>query len=178
MLAPQHDPGGKSLFALQPGVHGTAYITPDEKDRLWLGRVWGTGARYALIVGMNPSVARPDMDDPTIRRDIGFAQRWGFDGVFKTNVSTYRATNPKMLLAADVRLAHPDNLFVARKMAGRCSKVVLAYGAIHPKLESLAKEYVAALRAICPELWCFGRTKAGHPKHTLYLPNDAALELF
>lgn len=173
-----HDPGGKSLYPLQAGMHGAAYLTPDEQHRLWLARVWGRGACYVAILGHNPSAARPDMDDPTIRRDIGFAQRWGFDGLFKINCMTYRATNPKNLLQPNLILTHHDNVDVLRKVGGRCSKVVLAYGAMHPSLHNYADEAVTILREVKNQLWCFGRTKNGDPKHPLYLKNETSLELF
>lgn len=167
-----HDPGGKSLFPLQPGVTGNAYITEDEKHRLWLSRTWGPGARYLAILGMNPSAARPDMDDPTIRRDIGFAQRPGFDGLFKINYATYRATDPKQLLALGAACVHPENKHILQKIGGRCSMVIIATGVVVPELHGYAREAIETLREIKRELWCLGFTKGGYPKHTLYLKSN------
>jgi len=167
-----HDPGGKALFPLQPGITGNAYITPDEQHRLWLSRTWGPGARYLAILGMNPSTARPDMDDPTIRRDIGFAQRLGFDGLFKINYATYRATDPKKLRTLGAACVHPENVHILRKIGGRCFMVIIATGVVEPALRSYARSAIDTLREVKSELWCFGFTKDGYPKHTLYLKSD------
>lgn len=172
-----HDPGGSRLFPLQPGVHGTAYLTPDERHRLWLARVWGPNARYVAIVGLNPSTARPDMDDPTIRRDIGFAQRLGFDGVFKLNAATYRVTDPKELLTCS-DIVHPENEHILRRVAARCSQVIVAWGAYNPKLMLEVVRALAVLREAKSDIWCFGTTKHGHPRHTLYLRADTELVRF
>lgn len=174
----KHDPGGKSQFPLKPGVTGDAYVTDDERHRIWLSRIWGPGHRYALLIGMNPSTARADVDDQTIIRDMGFVQRWGFDGYFKGNVSSYRATSPKSLLESGVVLSHDDNLPMLRKLAGRCSKIVACWGAIHPRLQPLAAQLIAQLLIDKRELWCLGTTKHGQPRHTLYLKSDTQLQLF
>ncbi len=53
--------------------------------------------------GLNPSRASdlppPDGDDPTIRKDMGFA-RWGFGGVVKWNLFALMLTDPRDLIAA------------------------------------------------------------------------------
>ena len=48
-------------------------------------------------VMLNPSTADENADDPTIRKCIGFAQRWDFGGIEVVNLYAYRATDPKEL---------------------------------------------------------------------------------
>lgn len=55
----------------------------------WLG---GEGA--VLFVMLNPSTADATSNDPTTRRCIGFAQRWGFASLAIANLYAYRATVP------------------------------------------------------------------------------------
>lgn len=56
--------------------------------------------------------------------------------------------------------------------------MVLAYGVPHPKLQHLADRMVAQIRQVKSQLWCFGLTKDGHPRHTLYLAGDTPLVPF
>lgn len=172
-----HDPGGKSLFKLQLNVTGDAYITPDGVHRLWLKRAWRSVPKYYVaIVGLNPSTAQPDLDDPTIRRDIGFAQGFGYDALFKINPISYRCTDPSKLPLED--LVHPENTNVIRAVAAQCSQVILAYGAAPRRLQPFIDEMLKVLRLAHPRLYCLGRTAAGHPRHTLYLRKDTPLEEF
>ena len=77
-----HDPGGSRRFAMLPGVDGKAEFSPCGQYRYWLSRDWGfrrfSGGRepFVLWIGMNPSTAEAEVDDPTIRREI--ASQVGF----------------------------------------------------------------------------------------------------
>lgn len=54
-----------------------AELSPCGRYRYRLWRAWATEGRSALIVGLNPSTADATEDDPTIRREVAFAKRWG-----------------------------------------------------------------------------------------------------
>ena len=57
-----------------------------------------TGARKPLaICGLNPSVANEEKNDPTITREIDFAQRWGCTDLIKVNAYGYVSTDPKAM---------------------------------------------------------------------------------
>src|SRR5258707_10232275 len=56
-----------------------------------------------LFVMLNPSTADGQGDDPTIRKCVGFAQRWGYDRMKVVNLFAYRATDPRMLLSLPER---------------------------------------------------------------------------
>ena len=51
-----------------------ANISPCGRYRYTLSRTWGD-ARPLAFVMLNPSTADANVDDPTIRRCIGFAER-------------------------------------------------------------------------------------------------------
>lgn len=160
-----------------------ALLTLDRRYRYWLRRDWGErpGATPPVVwVMLNPSTADADVDDPTIRRCIGFARGWGYEAIEVVNLYAWRATNPRDLrLAADrgVDLIGPDNLAAIREAIDAAGIVVAAWGASarthcatlpRPDVEQIADD---ARR----RLTCLGLTKGGDPRHPLYVP--AAVEL-
>lgn len=76
-----------------------ASISECNRYRWWLRRVWdarllsdGRIANEVNFVMLNPSTADAEVDDPTIRRCIGFAKAWGFAALTVTNLYALRGT--------------------------------------------------------------------------------------
>lgn len=137
------------------------------------------GATPALFVMLNPSTARHDVPDPTITRCVGFARTFGASRLEVVNLFSYRATKPRELaLAADP--VGPDSDRHIVEVAEACDLVVCAWGTRIPRgFESRAERVQELLReAGHPTLYCLGETKAGHPKHPLYLAATTPLEVF
>lgn len=151
-----------SLFGdeLQTG----AIFSPCRTYRYILWRVWDDSLPLALFCGLNPSTADETVDDPTIRREIGFAKLWGYGGLYKGNAFGYRSTDPKGL-ATVADPVGPDNDAIIREHAARCELRIAAWGAD----EAVTPTRTAALREILGDCYCLGTTKAGRPKHPLYL---------
>jgi hypothetical protein len=63
--------------------------------RLW--RQWDADLAPVVWVMLNPSTADESADDPTIRKCIGFAQRWGYGGIEVVNLYAYRSPDPRQL---------------------------------------------------------------------------------
>ena len=76
-------------------VERTAFISPCERYRHALGRHWDNDKGFVLFIMLNPSTADAQQDDPTIRRCMDFAKRWGFGGIEACNLFDWRATDPK-----------------------------------------------------------------------------------
>jgi hypothetical protein len=74
-----------------------AMFTPTREHRYVLWRRWGEGPAVNFI-GLNPSTADEQEDDPTIRRCIGFARNWGYDALV-TLTSRYSATELELFRA-------------------------------------------------------------------------------
>ena len=73
----------------------------DRKYRYSLIRRSGfVGDSMVLFIMLNPSTADEDNNDPTIRRCVGFANRWGYDWLYICNLSPLRSTDPKGMIAA------------------------------------------------------------------------------
>lgn len=150
--------------------------------RTWryaLYRRWDEAKPWCMFVGLNPSTADETEDDPTIRRCIGFAKDWGCGGLIMCNAYAARATKPKNLwLAADP--VGPDNDGALLLCARRASLVVVAWGT-HAESKRVSQVTDVLQQGIADKLmpvYCLGRTKAGCPKHPLYLPKTTRLEAY
>jgi hypothetical protein len=58
-------------------VERSAQISPCGRYRYSLQRIWDRDKPTILFVGLNPSVADAESDDPTLKRCIAFATRCG-----------------------------------------------------------------------------------------------------
>jgi len=153
-----------------------AVISPCGEYRYRLWRRWNDLQPVMVWVMLNPSTADASQDDPTIRRCIGFAKREGFGSIDVLNVFALRATNPDALLSHRDPFG-PDNeeWLLGCRQRHAMSQLVLGFGAIHsPRLLSHYKRAWCAFVQAKPN--CFGITKAGWPRHPLYLPGNAAIQ--
>jgi hypothetical protein len=183
---PKHDPGGKVETALPAGMRGGAeFYGSEDQYRLSLTRAWESAkaemdTRYILWIGMNPSTARADVNDPTITREINFSKAWGYFKYVKCNVMDYRATNPRQLIDSNEPAQSDRNLGTILRLALRADKIVICYGVLDKRLQHYADEIIERLKEDChgPRLYCMGRTLLGHPRHPLYLSNETQLVPF
>lgn len=165
------------LFAVDryEGLTRSAELSACGRYRWWLRRSWkhrGDG-RVVCFVMLNPSTADAQMDDPTIRRCMGFARLWGFGALSVRNLFALRATDPKKLQAADDPTGgHRGDIEL--RCAGTAHVVVAAWGAKVPFGRD--REALEMLRGAA--LYCLGTTKQGHPRHPLYVRGDYPLKPF
>lgn len=131
--------------------------------RYTLWRRWGPGGT-CMFVGLNPSTADATIDDPTVRRCIGFARSWGYGSLMMTNLFAWRATDPRDMLAAEDPVG-PDNDQTLRACWMNAKIAVAAWGA-HGTHRGRGEH----VRAMLPALHYLRLTKDGHPWHPLYLP--------
>ena len=144
--------------------------------RYSLIRQWDEFVRVVFVM-LNPSTADAKKDDPTIRRCILFAQKWGYGGIEVVNLFAYRTTNPKELERVPDPIGR-DNDFYIRQAVNRCGLVVAAWGA-NPIAIHRAMPVVGLIKTEAGELLrCLGKTKSGAPRHPLYVPAEQKLESF
>jgi len=139
---------------------------------LWRRWDWQGYANQLMFIGLNPSTADESEDDPTVRRCIGFAKSWGFGGLLMMNAYAFRATDPKVMKKAlDPVGRGNDEAFGYRRT--QVGLIVACWGAhCSPEREKRVCE------VIDKPIYCLGKTKAGRPKHPLYLRADTERELF
>lgn len=134
--------------------------------RYTLWRVWDDEGPMLNVIGLNPSTADENVNDPTIRRCIDFGKRWGFGGLVMTNLFAYRSTDPHGLTTVADPVG-PENDTTLKVQAYEAAYVIAAWGA-HP-LAVARSEAVKPLLARY-HVMCLGTTKDGAPRHPLYLP--------
>lgn len=145
----------------------SAGLSEDGVFRYFLARIWGPGPIVVFIM-LNPSTADASKDDPTIRRCIGFAQKWKYGGVIVVNLFAFRATKPKALKKAEDPVG-PENDEIILEACTSAGRIVGAWGA-HGTYES--RDELVENLLLDHELLCLRKTKKGHPEHPLYIPSE------
>jgi hypothetical protein len=177
-----------SKVKINPFYSG-AEISECGRYRYHLLRRWdrpGMSLGTVVFLMLNPSTADAKEDDATIRKCVGFANTWGYDGISVINLFGIRSRDPKVLVErADDDLLGPDydrNLYLA---IVRAPLVVAAWGCADTlrRLAVLSQrpaKVLARIREINPqiEIQCLGRSKDGSPRHPLMLAYTTPLEPF
>jgi hypothetical protein len=133
--------------------------------------------RTVAFIGLNPSTADETVDDPTVRRCVEFARRWGFERMVMLNAFAFRATDPKLMKRADDPIGPNNDLYI-KQQASECDLVVACWGnhalwhpkAGHPVTRQAEVMFALAEVGVTPTM--FRRTKLGAPNHPLYLCKD------
>lgn len=153
-----------------------ALLSDDRVYRYALWRRWNEDLGMVAFIGLNPSTADETEDDPTIRRCIGFAKDWGYGGIYMLNLFAFRATDPKAIKKSGAPIG-PDNGEHLIRYCRKSEQIIAAWGTHGEYLDRGA--VVKAVLASCfQRLWCLGETKAGHPRHPLYLAKSTEREYF
>jgi hypothetical protein len=126
----------------------------------------------AVFIMLNPSTADAELDDATIRRCRGFARDWGCDGIIVANLYAFRARHPHNLWASDDPVG-PENDKWLKYVANSAGNVVCAWGT-NAKRDRVEEAMDIFWRAGV-STWCLGTTKAGSPRHPLYVKADQPL---
>ena len=155
------------------GPTGAAFSL-DRVYRYGLWRRWGSpDAGAVLFVGLNPSTADETVDDPTIRRCVGFARSWGYGALYMANIFAFRATDPDDMKRAPDPIG-PDNDSWLAFLATEAHLAVAAWGVHGEFLNRGAR----VARLLSPGLMCLGRSKGGFPRHPLYLAASTECQPF
>ena len=134
--------------------------------RYALWRVWEETKPTVLFVGLNPSIADEQIDDPTLIRCTNYAKSWGYGGVMMGNLFAYRATDPKELFQATEPIGEENDSWL-KNLASNANLVVAAWGNMGTHL-GRSQEVISFL----PNLHCLKMNKSGEPAHPLYLKAD------
>jgi hypothetical protein len=158
-------------------ARGSAILSVCELYRWRLERVIGDGPT-AAILGVNPSTADAEIDDQTIRKDMGFARRLGWGRIIKGNKFAFRAKDVRALRTAADPIGAENDAHLEAIMRG-ADVVVAAWGPLAklpPNLRGRWKAVVAIAERVGKPLMCWGTAQDGQPRHPLVLAYDTPLE--
>ena len=138
----------------------------------WTRRVSNDPGRM-LCIGVNPSKADEYRSDNTITRGCNFAKRFGY-GVFEMgNLNAFCATDPRDMKAASDPVG-PDNDRYLMEAIRRCELIVSCWG-IHGAFGDRDMEVLRLIGQERKNVYCFGTTKNGYPRHPSRLANNTEL---
>lgn len=173
-------------FTPKNQVWKSAHISEDGSDRYDLWRRWNPDLGVCVFIGLNPSTADASVDDPTIRRCMGFARDLGYGSLLMLNLFAFRATSPKEMMAEPFPVGK-DNVSVLRRYAqimGR--EIVFGHHLINPykkhiviaawgtngSYKGMDEKVISILINAGVPVHALKITKDGMPSHPLYLKKD------
>ena len=147
--------------------------------------ILGTRGKAPLIcIGINPSTAKPDDLDNTLKSVERIALGNGYDSFLMFNVYAQRATDPDAMERNCNGLLHKENLEAFRYVLSISPRpaVWAAWGPLIEKRDYLPECLRDMLRIgqqYGAQWYCAGAvSKKGHPHHPLYLRKDEKLKPF
>lgn len=157
-------------------MKGSAVISDDGRYRYRLERDNLGGKLSVAFICLNPSTADAEINDPTVRRLMGYAMKWNMGSLLLGNLFAYRSTKPSKLKIVKDPIG-PENDEYLLDIARRSAMTIAAWGTHGGFLFRDAAVIKLFKEADIP-LHCLGLTKQGFPKHPLYLRADTQPELF
>lgn len=115
---------------------------------------------------LNPSIADADIDDPTIRRCMGYTMQWGCGGIIVVNLFALRATDPNDLCVSTDPIG-PENYHYIFQASWEAGLTIAAWGIRGVYLKQDEK-----VLAQLTNTHYLALTKNGSPGHPLYLRKD------
>lgn len=147
--------------------------------------ILGTRGNNPLIcIGINPSTARPDDLDNTLKSVQRIALGNGFDSFIMFNVYAQRATDPDAMERQCNLALHRENMEAFRYVLSISDQpaVWAAWGTIIEKREYLPqclRQMLEIGNSYGARWYCAGAvSKKGHPHHPLYLRKDEKIKPF
>ena len=142
------------------------------------------GSSPLICIGINPSTARPNRLDPTLKSTERIALANGYDSFLMFNICAQRATSPNDMDPYFNEGLHRENLKAFEYLLELSvrPRIWAAWGTLitkRPYLIRCLAEIAAAAEARGSEWFCAGKlSKEGHPHHPLYLRKDEPLRPF
>ncbi|UBF25151.1 DUF1643 domain-containing protein [Kovacikia minuta CCNUW1] len=145
-----------------------AILDSTQTYRYSLWREWEPEAPRVGFVMLNPSRADAWVDDPTIRRCLGFARFWGYGSLEVVNLFAYRTANPRNLCQVPDPIGEENDFYLA-SLSQRVQRIIVAWG----NWGTLYNRDRDAIALIATEnVYGLGLTKLGNVRHPLYVRGD------
>lgn len=147
-------------------MRNTAALSECRKYRFALWRTWDESKPNVMFIGLNPSTADENKDDPTLTRCINYAKNWGFGGVCIANLFAYRATDPNEMKTEKDPIGSENNKWLMQ-LYNNAGLVVAAWGN-----DGVYLGRSKQVKKLLPNLHCLKLNKSGEPAHPLYQKAD------
>lgn len=154
----------------------TAIYSDCERYRYSLTRVWDEGGTKVHFVMLNPSTATEVQNDPTVERCERRARALGHGAFRVTNIFAWRDTDPRKMRAATDPIG-PQNDQAILEGAAWADLTICAWGT-HGAHLNRGAQIESLLRDGGHQLFHLGLSKAGHPKHPLYIAYTQGPEIW
>ena len=156
----------------------TSFATYSDCDtyRYALRRTWDDQGRRLAFVMLNPSKATELANDPTVGRCEARAKALGFGAFEVTNLFALRETDPHLMRKHPAPVG-PDNDTALVATATWADMTIAAWG-VHGVHEDRHAAVTDLFERENLTLHCLGVTKAGHPRHPLYLSYKVTPEVW
>ena len=135
--------------------------------RYSLKRIWQNNAPRVVFVLLNPSTATEINNDPTVARCEKRARQLGYGSFCVTNIFALRETNPKKMKSAQNPVGEENDMAIS-SACNWGDEVIAAWGTNgqHFNRDKTIKEL---LRLSKKPIFHLGLSKAGYPRHPLYI---------
>jgi len=163
------------------GSAGAAALSGCGRYRWWLVRPCQPAGSAVLFLGLNPSRADGERDDPTLRRLRSLAGRWGHGRLLVMNLFARVGPDPALLRRAlepvgehcDGWLATGLDWLAAQPPdpSGPPPRIWVGWGQ-RGALHGRGEQVLDLLRCWGGEVVCVGLTRQGQPRHPLYCRAD------
>lgn len=140
------------------------------------------GERPLITIGINPSTAKPNELDNTLKSVQRIMNGNGYDSFVMFNVYAQRATEPTKMDKIFNRKLHEENMKAFRWLLSKYSSAEIwaAWGTtveVRPYLKECLQEMVNIANEYGVKWYRAGKlSKKGYPHHPLYLKADSKLE--
>lgn len=148
-----------------------AIFSECRKYRYALWRVWEDSKPFVMFIGLNPSTANEETDDPTIRRVKRFAWDWGYGGVYMMNLFAWVTPDPFELKSVPDPIGKNNDWL--KKISRSCNEVIFAWGSFDE-----AKARSKEVTVMFENSKALVINKDGSPRHPLYVRADTKPILF
>lgn len=153
---------------MQSVMYQTAVFGDGGRYRYSLTREWDRRGDQLCWIMLNPSKANSERDDPTVRRCIGFARRWGYGGIVIVNLFAQVATYPAELMHAKDPVGPHNDDAITQAIGNR--RVICAWGNLCiADFEDRARDVMQILEGTKTNPQCLGLTAFGCPCHPVRL---------
>ena len=174
-----------------PSMNSNAVFSFSRKYRYRLNRKINQSRKEIIFIGLNPSTADEEDNDSTLIRVLNFANSWGYGSLVVINLFARISSSPRLLKSSSNPIG-PFNNFELKTNIKDWSEdefcdLWLGWGVngsfmirdrnilkeIKKYSEKKMQNFTKAKMPLA-----IGLTKAGHPRHPLYMANSSYLRTF